>query len=243
MGKSLSEDLRWRIIYCQAEGLTQNEIAKRMYVSESTVYKVCRIFKKWGCVKDPFVGKVEGEKYYQDKICRYWKAWLKKSRWYLDELVHEMEQRIGKLVSIPTLWRSLKFCGITRKKIQKASKERSDILRGVYLYNIGMNYTAEQLIFIDESAKDERTLTRLYGYSSINTRAKKSVVFVRGKRYTILPALSLEGFIAVDIMEGSCDKERFKTFVLTQLVNNLYLYHYLEFFINNIHLFSIRYLK
>jgi hypothetical protein len=142
--------------------------------------------------------------------------------WYLDELVYEMEHRIGKLVSIPTLWRSLRFCGITRKKIQKAAKERSEILRGVYLYNIGMNYTAEQLIFIDESAKDERTLTRLYGYSPINTRAKKSVVFIRGKRYTILPALSLEGFIAVDIMEGSCDKERFQTFVLTQLVKYFY---------------------
>src|SRR2546429_9779277 len=90
-----------------------------------------------------------------------------------------MEQRIGKLVSIPTLWRSLRFCGITRKKIQKAAKERSEILRDVYLYNIGMNYTAEQLIFIDESAKDERTFTRLYGYSPINTRAKKSVVFIR----------------------------------------------------------------
>ena len=74
-----------------------------------------------------------------------------------------------------------------------------------------MDYNADQLIFIDESSKDERTLTRLYGYSSINTRAKKSVVFIRGKRYTILPALSLEGFIAVDIMEGSCDKERFQT--------------------------------
>src|SRR5437868_3706124 len=124
-----------------------------------------------------------------------------------------MEQRTGKLVSLPTLWRSLQFCGITRKKIQKAAKERSNILRGVYLYHIGMDYNADQLIFIDESSKDERTLTRLYGYSSINTRAKKSVVFIRGKRHTILPALSLEGFIA------GCDKERFQTFVLTQLVN------------------------
>ena len=82
-----------------------------------------------------------------------------------------------------------------------------------------MDYNADQLIFIDESSKNERTLTRLYDYSSINTRAKKSVVFIRGKHYTILPTLSLEGFIAVDIMEGSCDKERFQTFVLTQLVN------------------------
>jgi DNA-binding NarL/FixJ family response regulator len=72
MGKSLSEDLRWRIIYCQAEGFTQKEIAKRMYVSESTVNKVCRIFKKWGCVKDPFVGRVGRRKIFsrQDMLVR-----------------------------------------------------------------------------------------------------------------------------------------------------------------------------
>ena len=113
---------------------------------------------------------------------------------------------------------SIDFRHHTRKKIQKVAKERSEALRGFYLYNIGLHYTSEQLIFIDETAKDERTLTRLYGYSPINTRAQKNVVFVRGTRYTILPALSLEGFIAVDIMEGSCNKERFQTFVLTQLV-------------------------
>lgn len=52
----------------------------------------------------------------------------------------------------------------------------------------------------------------------MNTRAKKKVVFVRGKRYTILPALSLQGFIAIDIMEGSCTKERFKNFVISDVV-------------------------
>ncbi|RGB23059.1 hypothetical protein C1646_775068 [Rhizophagus diaphanus] len=41
---------------------------------------------------------------------------------------------------------------------------------------------------MSRETKDERTLTRLYGYSPINTRVKKNVVFVRGKRYTILPA-------------------------------------------------------
>ncbi|GES88603.1 IS630 family transposase [Rhizophagus clarus] len=32
----------------------------------------------------------------------------------------------------------------------------------------------------------------------------KSVVFIRGKRYTILPALTLDGIIAAKIIEGSC---------------------------------------
>ena len=52
----------------------------------------------------------------------------------------------------------------------------------------------------------------------MNTRAEKKVVFVRGKRYTILPTLTLQGFIAIDIMEGSCTKERFKNFVISDVV-------------------------
>ena len=72
MGKSLSEDLRWYIIYYQAEGFTQKEIAKRIYVSEATVNKVCRIFKKWGCVKDPFAGRLGRRKIFttQDMLVR-----------------------------------------------------------------------------------------------------------------------------------------------------------------------------
>ncbi|KAF0546396.1 transposase orfb [Gigaspora margarita] len=35
---------------------------------------------------------------------------------YLDEIVEQMEIRCGKNVSISTMWRSLAYCGITRKK-------------------------------------------------------------------------------------------------------------------------------
>ena len=91
-----------------------------------------------------------------------------------------------------------------------------------YLITIGKYYTQNQLIFLDESAKDERSLSRLYGYSPRNTPAQKKVVFVRGKRYTILPAITMEGFVAVDIFEGSCDKKKFVDFVLGQVVSNTY---------------------
>ena len=37
--------------------------------------------------------------------------------WFLDKLVSEMARRTSKVVSIPTLWRSLEICGITRKKV------------------------------------------------------------------------------------------------------------------------------
>ena len=95
-------------------------------------------------------------------------------------------------------------------------------MRGHYLGTIGEYYTQNQLIFLDESAKDERSLSRLYGYSPRNTPAQKKVVFVRGKRYTILPALTMEGFVAVNVFEGSCDKRKFVDFVLGQVVCKLF---------------------
>ena len=76
---------------------------------------------------------------------------------------------------------------------------------------------------MDESSKDDRTITCLYSYSKVNSRASKKIVFIRGKRYTILPALTEQGIIAVDIMEGSCTKQKFKEFVVSQIVSTLFI--------------------
>ncbi|CAG8803661.1 18913_t:CDS:1, partial [Racocetra fulgida] len=75
------------------------------------------------------------------------------------------------------------------------------LLQSAFLANIGANYRPDQLIFIDEAAKDNRSLNKCYGYTPINVRARKKTIFIYGKRYTILPALSLDGLLAVDIME------------------------------------------
>ena len=66
-------------------------------------------------------------------------------------------------------------------KLQKAALERNEIVRVHYLATISEHYTRNQLIFLDESSKDERSLSRLYGYSLRNTCAQKKVVFIREK--------------------------------------------------------------
>jgi hypothetical protein len=103
-------------------------------------------------------------------------------------------------------------------QLHRAAYERNELLRSTFIAKIGRDYRPEQLIFLDEASKDERTLSRGYGYSLKNTLAIKKNVFVRGIRYTILPALSLQGIIAVNIMEGSCTKEKFKEFVISKVV-------------------------
>ena len=105
--------------------------------------------------------------------------------------------------------------------MHKAASERNELLRNAFIAFIGQ-YRTDQLVFMDESSKDDRTLTRLYGYSEVNTRALKKVVFVRGKRYTLLPALTEQGIITVDIIEGSCIKQKFIEFVISQVVSILF---------------------
>ena len=84
---------------------------------------------------------------------------------------------------------------------------------------VGTHFQPEQLIFLDESAKDERTSCRQYGYSPRNQAAIKKVVFIRGTRYTLLSALSLDRIIALDVIQGSCNKEQFQNFILAKVVS------------------------
>ncbi len=74
---------------------------------------------------------------------------------------------------------------------------------------------------MDEASKDEHTLSREYDYSLKNTFAVKKNVFICEIQYIILLALSLQGIIAVNIMEGSCTKENFKEFVISNVVSSL----------------------
>lgn len=94
------------------------------------------------------------------------------------------------------------------------------MLRSAFMVKIFNEFSPEQLIFLDESSKDERTLSRSYGYSFKNQPAIQKVVFIRGVRYTILPALSLDGIIGMEIIEGSCNKQQFQEFIFSQIVSN-----------------------
>jgi len=99
--------------------------------------------------------------------------------------------------------------------------ERNELLRSAFIAKIGNGYVPEQFVFLDESAKDERTLSRRYGYSYVGTKARSKVMFVRGKRYTILPALTIDGIVAVEVIEGSYNKKKFEDFICTQVVCGL----------------------
>ena len=96
-------------------------------------------------------------------------------------------------------------------------------------------FSLEQLVFVDETAKDGRTAFRSYGYSLLNRRADIKFAFIRGKRYTIEGALGINGIIAHHIQEGPMNEDDFYNFLLHDLVNML-LFYYFELTIQYINL-------
>jgi hypothetical protein len=80
-------------------------------------------------------------------------------------------------------------------------------------------YEHEELRFLDETSKDERTLGRSNGRSLMGTRAVKKQVFVCGHRLSGLGLLTIDGMIAISVIEGSFTTASFKTFIEGDVVS------------------------
>lgn len=103
------------------------------------------------------------------------------------------------------------------KRIAKDALERNELLRATWQAAWG-DIPAESFVWLDESSVDDTTNQRRYGWAPFGRPCVRRATFIRGTRYSVLPALSSDGIIALDIFEGSVNKEKFTRFVLEDLV-------------------------
>jgi len=88
-------------------------------MSKGTVNKIKKRYNHWECVKNPFKGVPGRRKLFSREDLTILRNLVRERvDWYLDELVYEMECLTGKRASIISLWRSLHYLGITRKKVK-----------------------------------------------------------------------------------------------------------------------------
>jgi hypothetical protein len=85
-------------------------------------------------------------------------------------------------------------------------------------------YSPEELGFIDEVSKDERTVGRRYGRLKRGRRVRRSQSFVRRRRTSMVGCLTLDGFVSGTTVEGSLTKDRFLHWLEFSLVCYLLLY-------------------
>jgi len=76
-----------------------------------------------------------------------------------------------------------------------------------------VSWNADQLIFIDELATNERTSNRKYGWAPVGVTPHEARPFKRSERWSLLPAYTIDGFITWDIRHGSYTAEAFEEFI------------------------------
>ncbi|KAJ7355939.1 hypothetical protein DFH08DRAFT_659522, partial [Mycena albidolilacea] len=85
---------------------------------------------------------------------------------YLDEIQEKLLTQRDVYVSIMTLLRALHRLHFSHKCVSVRALERNDLLQSAYMNSIAdIVPDANMLMFIDEAAKDERTIGRQKGRS------------------------------------------------------------------------------
>jgi hypothetical protein len=142
---------------------------------------------------------------------------------YLDEIQEQLHTQRNVQVSIPTLTRTLRRLHFTNKDVSGWALEQNDELWAMYMNHIADVVTdPNMLMFGDEAAKDERTSGRRRGWLKWGSRCIQMKCFVRGRRYSILPILTLDSIITHDIIEGSVTTKRFIQFLQELVVRDVY---------------------
>jgi hypothetical protein len=81
-----------------------------------------------------------------------------------------------------------------------------------------MHHIGRQLVIVDEMSKDDQTIYCHYGYAPAGCRATVHANFVRGERYSMVAALSMDGYEAMAVVPGSVDEESFYNFIVDDVV-------------------------
>jgi transposase len=92
--------------------------------------------------------------------------------------------------------------------LERNEEDREDFKR-----NIAVHYRPEQLVFADESHFNRLTLRRPYAWAKRGDRASRHEFQFRGSKYSILPALSLDGILHLEVVENAVTGASFRRFV------------------------------
>jgi transposase len=137
---------------------------------------------------------------------------------FLDELQERLWTQRNIWASLASLSRALERHGWSHKKLSKEAAQRNARLRAAWKVKYGV-LPMHCFVWLDESGVEDRDHHRKNGWAPVGMTPVTSRYFGAGDgRVTMLPALTSEGIIAMDILDGGVTTERFIRFLQNHLV-------------------------
>lgn len=111
---------------------------------------------------------------------------------------------------------------MSHKKLKRIACKHDDLARAPFTRHM-VQYSPEELVFLDEVSKDERTLGRHYGRALMGLHATSAQSFIRGSHYTACSLMTVDGITATKIVEGSMTKAMYLAYLEDIVVRYLHL--------------------
>jgi len=232
----ISEDIKNRVIFLLDSGDLPDEydVAEIFGVSERSISRWRSNIEHYGSVIPPSnPSRGRPRILNADQTHDLFTLLQEAPEMYLDEIqdwvaiAHELS------ISKTALHVLIHDVGISYKVLRKAASERDEVAREEFRQFSRDNLVASMIITVDESSKDGRTIFRKRGRAPNGHRAITDADFVRGDRYSLLAALSVEGFVGTRVVEGSVNGDEFFDFIVDEIVRRP---TYTYFYANNISL-------
>ena len=127
------------------------------------------------------------------------------------------------IVSKSTLSRNLTQAGLTYKILHKIAVKHDKWLRDEWKESFRdrtkFQGDGPEFVCVNETSKNERAYAQLRGWSFSGQPVTLSDVFVRGDRYSLVAAITIEGYIATCVVPGSLNSFEFYNFIAEDVVS------------------------
>jgi transposase len=217
-GKRLPPTLQQLVMEHIAASQNNTHVANASGVHRETVAKLRLSLEYWGqCYPPPTVRLGRPPLLRQAQLEGLAEYLVDRPSAYLEEMQQFLYEEFDVECHISTVWRALEKLNYSRKLATKRAREQSEPLRRVYRARMA-EYKAEQIIAIDESACNERTGDRKYGWSRVNTPVELSYSMRRSERWSILPAMTCNGYLSYTVFQGAITSELMEDFMAASVL-------------------------
>jgi transposase len=222
VNRAISKDIRERVIWLVEHGYAPPDICEIFGISDRTLRRWRRNNDTYGTpLPPPPLQRGRPHTLNNDMTHDLYTLLEEAPDMYLDEIQDWLAVAHDVRLSKTALFENIRDAGVTYKLLRKAAAERDEDARAEWMDDMNTHYTAQQLVFVDETSKDDRTIYRHYGRAPSGMRATIHANFVRGDRYSVVAALSLRGYEAVRVTPGSVDGDEFLDFIVNDLVRSM----------------------
>ena len=222
MPRAYSIDLRMRVIAAMQAGATCRAVAASFDIAPSTAAKWNRAYKRSGSVGPVRIGG------YLRSALEPHGAWIREQvRARPEIMVREPARRVNELLGLAVgrdaVWRFLKRCGLSFKKMTRVAdeRERPDVKRRRerWMRHQG-RIGPERLVFLDETCV-KTNMAPLRGWGPKGERLPGPAPFGHWYTSTFIAALRHDRIDAPWVFDGRVNGEVFLTWVTRELVPTL----------------------